>query len=152
MAVKKKEEFYSSVGSKYFTPIEYKYSEDDKCFIPAFGKPINRYEMIQASKPATDINIIVKRAIAGDLSGLNVRVPNYVDISNVPDNLNDLHAFNNMSIDSFKKLDPKIQKLFNNNVDNFIEAINNGSYQQIISNAISNERKVDNYEKKESDK
>lgn len=122
----------SSSGSRFYTPIEYEYSEKDKCFIPKFGKKINRYDMIQASKPSCDINYIVKRAIAGDFTALNVKTPNYVDISEVPDNLNDLHQMNVEAINGFYKLDPAIRTLFNNDVDYFIDCMNNGKVNDII--------------------
>ena len=132
-----KVEFVSSSGSPYYVPIEYEYSEKDKCFVPKSGKKVNRYEMIQASKPSCDINYIVKRALAGDYTALNVNTPNYADISEVPNNLNDLHSMNVQAINSFSQLDPNIRKLFNNDVDVFIEAINNGTYANVINEALS---------------
>lgn len=127
----------SSIGSQFYTPIEYIYDEKCKFMVPKFGKAVNRYEMIQASKPSCDINYIVKRALAGDMTSLNVKVPTYADVSDMPDNLNDLHSLNTEAINSFYKLDPNIRKLFNNNVDSFIEAVNNGTYSQIISDALN---------------
>lgn len=132
-----KVEIVSSSGTPFYTPIEYEYSEEVKCFVPKFGKKINRYEMIQASKPSCDINYIVKRALAGDYTSLNVNTPNYADISEVPNNLNDLHNMNVQAINSFSQLDPNIRKLFNNDVDVFIEAINNGTYSNVINEALS---------------
>lgn len=131
----------SSSGSPYYTPIEYVYDNDVKCMVPVFGKPLNRYEMIQACKPSCDINYIVQRALAGDQSVLNVRQESYGDISEIPDNLNDLQAMQKDAINSFDTLDPSIKVLFNNNVDTFIEALNNGTYQNIIVNGLKKEEK-----------
>lgn len=130
-------EFISSSGSKYYTPIEYVYDESCKCMVPKFGKKINRYEMIQASKPSCDINYIVKRALAGDMTALNVRTPQYGDISDMPDNLNDLNALQKNSISGFDSLDSNIKALFDNDIDKFISAIGDGSYVDTINNYVS---------------
>ena len=132
----------SSSGSKFYIPVVYKYSEEDKCFIPVEGKKVNRYEMIQASKSSCDINYIVKRALAGDNTALNVRVPQYADVSEVPDNLNDLHEMNIEAINNFSKLDPNIKKLFNNDVQTFINAVSDGSYINVINNALNVKEEV----------
>lgn len=133
----------SSSGSAFYTPIEYYYDEEVKCMCPKMGKPLNRYEMIQACKPSCDINYIVSRALAGDQSVLNVHQGEYADISDMPDNLNDLQAMQKNAISSFDNLDPKIRVLFNNNVDTFIEALNNGTYQDIIAKGLNEESKKD---------
>ena len=122
----------SSSGSRYYTPIEYVYDEKAKCHVPTFGKKMDRYAMIQACKPTCDINYIYQRAKAGDLSVLNMHVPTYADVSDVPDNLNDLHQMNVEAINGFYKLDPNIRKLFNNDVDYFIESMNNGKVNDVI--------------------
>lgn len=147
-----KKEFVSSSGSKFYTPIDYQYDEKSKGFVPVFGKKINRYEMIQASKPSCDINYIVKRALAGDMTALNVKTPNYADISDMPDNLNELNELNKNSIGSFDTLDNNIKALFNNNVDTFINAIEDGSYVDIINNYVKTVKEKVVVEKKDGDK
>lgn len=132
----------SSSGSRYYVPLDYEYSEEAKCMVPVFKKPLDRFEMIQASKPSCDINYIVKRALAGDMTALNVKQPTYADVSEIPDNLNDLHKMNIEAINSFSKLDPNIRKLFNNDVDQFISAVENGTYAKIISDALSVQEEV----------
>lgn len=140
----------SSSGSRFYVPIEYYYDEDVKCMCPKFGKPLDRYEMIQACKPSCDINYIVSRALAGDQSVLHVNEESYADISDIPDNLNDLQAMQKDAISSFDSLDPKIKVLFDNNVDKFIDALNDGSYQQIIANSLN--KKEEKEVKKEEGK
>ena len=148
--VEEKNEFVSSSGSRLYHPIEYKYSEDDKCFVPYYGKPIDRYAMIQAMAPSCDINYIVKRALAGDITALNVRTSSYADISDIPDNLNDLHEFENMSQKRFNNLDPQIKNLFDNDFIKFSESVEDGTINDIISKFMdSKNEKVE--EKKESE-
>ena len=133
----------SSSGTKYYTPIEYIYSEEDKCFIPKEGKKVNRYEMIQASKPSCDINYIVKRALAGDMTALNVKAPTYADVSEMPDNLNDLHNLNVGVINQFYQLDPNLRKAFNNDVDVFAASLENGNFNDVISNFVKSQEKTE---------
>lgn len=122
----------SSSGNRFYTPIEYVYDEKSKCHVPTLGKKMDRYSMIQSCKPTCDINYIYQRAKAGDMSVLNMQVPTYADVSEVPNNLNDLHQMNVEAINGFYKLDPNIRKLFNNDVDYFIESMNNGKVNDII--------------------
>ena len=119
--------------------------------IPYFDKPVDMFKMIQACKNSTDINAIVQRAAAGDVSVLNVKNGSYADVSEVPDNLNDMHNLNIEAINSFNKLDPNIQVLFDNDYNKFAQAVEDGSYVNIINQAIlkkNNENKV----KEESEK
>lgn len=138
--------FISSSGSKFYVPIEYVYDEKVNCFIPKDGKKINRYEMIQASKPSCDINYIVKRALAGDATALNVKVPTYADVSEMPDNLNDLHNLNTIAINQFYKLDPNLRKAFNNDVNVFASALDDGSYNDVIANFVKSQEKTESNE------
>lgn len=136
----------SSSGTKFYTPLEYVYSEEDKCFIPKEGKKINRYEMIQASKPSCDINYIVKRALAGDSTALNVKTPTYADVSDMPDNLNDLHSLNVGVVNQFYQLDPNLRKAFNNDVDSFAASLENGTFNDVISNFVKSQEKTESVE------
>lgn len=141
----------SSSGSKDYYQVKYKYSEKDKCFIPYFDKPINLYEKIQASKASVDINTIVNRATLGDVTVLNVGKPTYTDISNIPDNLNDLNHMNLESLNSFAKLDPSIKAVFDNDVNKFISAMQDGSYADKIVNALNAKKDNQANDKKEGD-
>lgn len=136
MALKKNDIGVSSSGSRIYQPVDYEYSEKLKMIVPVFKKKLDRYKMIQASKNATDIAAIVKRAAAGDISVLNVHQGFYGDFSDVPDNLNDMHQLNIEAINSWSKLDPNIRKLFNNDYDQFAEAVSNGSYVNVINEAL----------------
>lgn len=137
----------SSSGTPIYQPVDYEYSEFDKCMVPVYNKKLDRYKMIQASKNATDISAILARAKAGDVSVLHVRDEVYADVSNVPDNINDVHALNIEVLNGWSKLDPNLKKLFDNDYNKFTEAIENGSYIDVINNAL----KVDNDKNNESE-
>lgn len=127
----------SSSGSRIYCPIDYEYSDKHKCMIPVFNKKIDRYKTIQASKNSTDIAAIVKRAAAGDVSVLHVRDEVYADVSQMPDNLNDVHSLNIEALNGWSKLDSNIKKLFNNDFETFSNAVENGSYINVINEALN---------------
>lgn len=146
----------SSSGSKFYTPIEYFWDDKVKFMVPKEGKKQNRYEMIQASKASCDINVIVKRALAGDPFVLNVRTSinngssDIVDVSDVPTNFNDIHNVNINAINQFAALDNNIKKLFDNDFNKFNQAVMDGSYVSIIQNAFSNSNDNEIKESEES--
>lgn len=146
-------DYVSHCGSKDYTPIEYIWSDETKCMIPVEGKKLDRFKIIQASKNSTDIAAIVQRAMAGDVSGLHVHPEIYADVSNVPSSLNELNEQKVAAVNSFYNMDPKIKALFGNDVSNFIKAVENGSYVDVINNALKvvpNEIKKDVKESEES--
>ena len=113
--------------------IDYEYSIKDKCMVPVLSKPIDQYAMIQASKSSCDINVILNRAKAGDISVLNVN-PNaaYTDISEVPDNLNDAHEAMQRAKDNWNNLPEEARAIFNNDYMVMAEAVEKGTYNQIM--------------------
>lgn len=144
MIENEKENFVvSSSGTKYYTPIEYVYDEGCKTYVPKEGKKLNRFEMIQASAPSCDINVIMKRAMAGDVTILTAMEKganfegNYSDISEIPDNINDINQLNVQAMNSFYQMDPNIRKLFDNDYTKFAEAYSNGTWVDVIKNAMN---------------
>ena len=135
----------SSSGSRYYYQVKYKYDEESKCHVPYFDKPLNMFEMIQASKSSVDINTIVKRAQVGDLAVLHLGEKPYGDVSNIPDNLNDLNEMNLQAVNQFISLDPSIRILFDNDVNKFSKAIEDGTYIDTINKAFApkKEQKVE---------
>lgn len=128
---------YSNPGTMYKQDIEYKYNDKLGYMEPFFGEKYNLYEKIQLAKSTVDLDMIIKRAKAGDMSVLNVRQANYADVSEIPDNINDLNALENSISDSFNKLDPNVRALFGNDVSAFANAVSNGSYIETINNYVS---------------
>lgn len=124
---------YSSVGSGKSRHVEYKWSDKFNCMIPFMGDEFNLYEQIQLSKTSCDLDMIIKRAKAGDTSVLNVRAGSYADVSTIPDNLNDLNALHNRINDSFNNFPKEIKDLFGGKLDNFSNAVADGSYEKTIN-------------------
>ena len=136
--VEEKEKFVSNPGSHYKQDILYKFDVKANCMVPYLGDKYDLYEQIQLAKTQVDLDMIIKRAKAGDTSVLNVRQANYADVSNIPDNLNDLNDLYHGIDDNFNKLSQPIKDLFGNNIDVFASAVADGSYQDKISNYVKN--------------
>lgn len=92
--VEEKTKVCSSSGTKNYFKVQYKYDEQSKCHVPYFDKPIDMFQMIQASKASVDITTIVQRATLGDMTVLHLGEKPYGDIADIPDNLNDLNSMN----------------------------------------------------------
>lgn len=135
------EKYVSSSGSHFKQDIKYKFDVKSNCMVPYYGEKYDQYERIQLAKTQVDLDMIIKRAKAGDTSVLNVKQANYVDISKLPDNLNDLNDLY-LSIDSnFNSLPKEIKNLFGDDVEVFSKAVSNGSYQDTINNYVSSFKK-----------
>lgn len=133
--------FCSNVGSHFRQDVCYKWSEKDNCMIPYFGDKYSLYDKIQLAKSQVDIDMILKRAKAGDTSVLHVRNEYYGDISDIPDNMNDLHQLNESISKSFDTLDPNIKALFNNDLGVFSQAVANGSFNDTINSYLESLKK-----------
>lgn len=133
----------SNPGSHYKRDVCYKFDVKANYMVPYFGDKYDLYEQIQLAKSQVDLDMIIKRAKAGDTSVLNVNVANYGDISNIPDNMNDLNDLYRSIDSNFGSLPSQIKNLFANDVEVFSKAVANGSYQDTINNYLKalNEKK-----------
>lgn len=127
------EDFVTNPGSHYKQDILYKFDVKYNCMVPYYGDKYDLYEKIQLAKTQVDLDMIVKRAKAGDMSVLNVKVANYGDVSNIPDNMNDLNDLYRSIDSNFASLPGEIKNLFGNDVESFSKAVANGSYQDTIN-------------------
>lgn len=134
----------SSSGNKNYFPVQYKYDDVAKCHVPYFDKPIDMFQKIQASKSSVDITTIVQRATLGDMTVLHLGEKPYGDIADIPDNLNDLNKMNLEAINNFAKLDPSIKKLFNNDLNSFVKAVEDGSYIDVITKGLTGQNEPKN--------
>lgn len=131
------EKYVSSSGSHIKQDIKYKFDVKANCMVPYYGEKYDQYERIQLAKTQVDLDMIIKRAKAGDTSVLNVKQANYVDISKLPDNLNDLNDLYHSIDSNFNSLPKEIKNLFGDDVEVFSKAVSNGSYQDTINNYVS---------------
>lgn len=127
----------SNVGSHYKQDILYKFDVKSNCMVPYLGEKYDQYEKIQLAKTQVDLDTIIKRAKAGDTSVLNVNNANYGDISNMPDNLNDLNDLYRSIDSNFNSLPKEIRNLFGDDIEVFSKGVASGSYQKTINDYFS---------------
>ena len=136
-ADEEKLKFTSNPGCRYKQDIKYKYDVKVNGMVPYLGEKYDMYEKIQLAKTQVDLDMIIKRAKAGDISVLNVNLEHYGDISSIPDNMNDLNDLYRSIDSNFNSLPKYIRSLFGDSVDSFAKAVSDGSYQDIINNFVS---------------
>lgn len=88
----------------------------------------NLYDYIQSFKDSVDINVVLKKFAAGDESALMQREGLYTDIVDMPTNLNEFVEFSRNAQQLFDSLPIETKKQYNNNVFNFMEAVNTGEF------------------------
>lgn len=78
------------------------------------------YEKIQQDLESCKIENILARAEMGDLSGLNVREPQYEDITDAPKTLAEAQTAIIKLKNKFSELSPEIRAAFDNSAEKFI--------------------------------
>mgnify|MGYP003302333754 CR=1 FL=1 len=92
---------------------------------------VNTYEKIQAAKEATLIYNIIERYENGDISAINKKQGQYLDITNAPKSIHDLKNISNEAQNNFVKLPEEIKtKIIKG------ENVTKKDIQQIIENQI----------------
>lgn len=117
------------------------------------GDKINVQERIDSYFEEVDLyHILAKVASTGDLSYLDKKAGFYGDISNIPNNYNDINSYFKNIGDEFKKLPSEIKDLINSEVsdDEFNEGVNNyiNSKNNVNNVNNNNESEIDNNENK----
>lgn len=83
----------------------------------------NLYEYIQSFAESTDINLLVKKFEAGDITALNKREGQFLDLTQMPTNYFEMVNKINDSKYEFDRLPIEIKEKFDNNVNKFIASI-----------------------------
>lgn len=127
---------YSDSGSQNRDTFKFEYDDELGCPRSVKSGTIDYQAYIDASKDSTDINLIVQRVNAGNLSPLHVMDGNavYEDVSKLPNNMQELSKFTDKLKLDFDKFDNDLKMLFDNDYNKFINCTIDGSINNIISN------------------
>lgn len=154
----KKEEFLTNPGTNIKKVLKWKWEEATKQMVPYYDDEVlDLYKMIQASAPSCDIVAIYNRALLGDTTRINFADPGMYnwgdsDVSDVPTDINSYNELRKITVDSFDTLDPSIKAIFENNFEVFSQAIQDGTYTDIINKSLSANKVEEKQEgKKESE-
>lgn len=87
----------------------------------------NLYEYVQASKEECSIYNILARYQRGDTDVLNRRVGQYLDVVGMPTNMAEAYRVMNDVKRKFDALTPDIRKMFDNNVNVFVDKVSHAT-------------------------
>ena len=117
-----------------------KYDKNHNIVIEKKGTE-NLYSYINSFADSVDINVLVSRFVAGDKEALMQRAGSYIDLSNVPTNLNEFIEFQRSTENLFKTLPTEIKEKFNNNVTEFLSKVGDKDWLEIMDTSEYNIKK-----------
>lgn len=126
------ERVFTNPGSmikEHYTPVIDKYGNR---VIESDGS-IDLYSQIQSWKDECDINILMAKFTNGDKTALMQRVGSYMDISELPDNFNDIMNVTTKAQSLFDSLPTDIKNVFGNNVYNFLANAKTKEFAELMS-------------------
>lgn len=135
--------YFSNAGDRYQTEYSAHYDDDGRLCLEPNGVT-DLYAEIQSHAQECDIHNIINRYQLGDTEAFNRANGFYADVTNLPtsymellNKLNDAEAF-------FASLTPEIKKKFNYSLSEFLAAVDNGSYMDLLGEQeISKEDVID---------
>lgn len=114
--------------------------DDNKPVLDKFGNrviesagKIDLYAQIQSWRDECDINILMAKFTNGDKTALMQRVGAYLDLSNIPDNFNDMLNLTTTAQSVFDSLPTDVKKVFGNNVNNFLANSKSKEFEELLS-------------------
>lgn len=87
----------------------------------------NLFDLVQASKEETLVYNIIDRYQRGDVTALQQRVGQYMDVVGMPKNLAEAHAVMLDVERKFNALSPDVKSKFGNDVNVFIETVSHST-------------------------
>lgn len=124
--------FYTPSGSREKILYSSKVCDDGSIELIPSGKE-NVYDYIQSFKDSVDIGVILKKAVAGDMSGLQKVQGFYADATKFPQ---DRRAMLQCVIDAqanFEKLPLEIRERFDNDFNKFFVSIDSPEWREKMS-------------------
>lgn len=92
----------------------------------------NTYKLIQESLEETKIENIMQRAEAGDLTALNIRNGEYLDITDMPNTLAEAQNFVIKASQEFDKLPLEIRKKFDMSPEKYIASFGSKAWADAL--------------------
>lgn len=101
--------------------------ENGHKYLKETGKT-NTYNLIQESLEETKIENIMRRAEAGDLTALNIRNGQYLDVTDMPNTLAEAQNFVIQAQQEFDKLPLEVRKKFDMSAEKYIATFGSESW------------------------
>ena len=91
------------------------------------------YEYIQSFKDSTDINVLLARYKAGDVTALDQVKGQYIDISQAPTSLAEMYSFVKNASEYFNGLPLDVRKAYDFNPASFIADIGSDEWTKLMT-------------------
>lgn len=122
---------YTEPGSPIKIKYAAKYDKDQNIVIEKKGTE-SLYSYINSFADSVDINVLISRFVNGDKEALMQRAGSYLDLENVPTNINEFMDFQRSTENLFKTLPVEIKEQFNNNVMEFMANVGSKEWLKIM--------------------
>ena len=124
--------------SKPGTPIRYLYGtklDKEKNLIIEKKGQENFYSYINSFADSVDINVLLARFSNGDKEALLQRAGHFLDVSQVPTNINEFMDYQRNMQAYFDTLPIQVKKQYDNNVLKFMSQVNEPNWIDILKNS-----------------
>ena len=112
-------------GDKVF-PIRKARKKDGVLTVDDTKDNFNMAEYINSFKDSVNIDVLLKRFKAGDqdaIAQFTHEYGDYIDLTEIPDNFNDMMALAQRGKDMFNSLPAETKEKFNNNYETFVSSV-----------------------------
>lgn len=136
----KQDPIITSAGERY--KIEYGAQLDrfgNRVIVPK-GK-IDMKMFINAHAKETDLNLLLAKYQNGDTTALMQRAAMFMDITGIPNNINEVLNLKTQAEKVFNILPAKVKEAFGNNVNNWLSNMNTKEWIEIMSQSEDSVRK-----------
>lgn len=126
------ERVYMNSGDVEF-PIRKARKVDGVLVVDETKEMFNMHDYIQSFRDSVDVEIILKRFTAGDqdaIEKLTRSYGDYLDLSQIPDNFNDMMALAQRGHDMFNELPVEIKEKFGNNYETFVSNVGTAEWME----------------------
>lgn len=130
---------YSDPGSPVVPVYKSEYDENHNLVVKENGVK-NLYAEINSHAESCDIHVVLNRFVNGDKEALMQRAGAFIDISQMPDNLNDFVKLASQAESLFNTLPYEVKEKFNNNPVEFISQIGTTSWEEKMTTSEAQEK------------
>lgn len=126
----KRKRFFSNVGEKEVQKFKPVFDTNGHMELEPCGKD-NLYDFIQSWAESVDIHVLMKKYQNGDITALNQRQGQFIDIADFPTSYAEMFNLMQEAEDKFYELDPSIRAKFNHNFREYL-AMSQENPQQFV--------------------
>lgn len=123
----------SPAGDKFYYKHKWYYDDEGNFIHGEFGKPLNRYEEIQAFRDSVDLQAMLQRYENGDDSALMKVQGMYLDTAELPKNYHELYSAVEMHNLVFDSMPVEIKEAYHNNPAEYWKAFGTQEFDDTMN-------------------